>query len=76
MSLLNLEGDAFNRSMMNGLKKAFEEELTDELMKTAKESIKKIVQVLSHRLEIKLENYKEFETLDRCIKLEWVIKDE
>lgn len=76
MSVLNYEHDAINTAMLEGLKKAFKDELKQILMKTAEKEIEPIVEKLSERMKLKISSYPDYLNDLRQIKLEWLLTKE
>lgn len=76
MAVLNYGHDAINTAMLDGLKKAFKDELKQVLMKTAEKEIEPIIEKLSERIKLDVCNWPDFFNDARRIKLEWLITRE
>lgn len=77
--LINFEDDALNKAMIDGLKNAFEKKMKNVLMEVAEKEIENIVTELSSRLEVKMKNWKGWDSGFgdiRHVKLEWLFKTE
>lgn len=75
-NILNYEHDTINTAMLEGLKKAFKDELKQILMKTAEKEIEPIVEKLSERMKLKISSYPDYLNDLRQIKLEWLLTKE
>jgi len=69
---LNLNDDAINKAMIDGLKTAFKQELKEELMSVAEKKVDGIIDKLAGRLEIFLQDH--FDLSGRSIRIECLLK--
>ena len=65
--------DSINYAMLLGLKNAFRNELRSVLVKVAEKEIDAIIERISKRLKVNAKTWDNIATLDRHIKLEWII---
>lgn len=71
-----LSTDAISKAMMDGLVFAFKEELKEILMVKAEKEVEALVEKISSRLRIKIQQDHDPTITQRDIKLQWIFKRE